>query len=179
MSKKSMKSGKEIYIFLLFFLLAHLMLVYIKRCDDTNVWNFFFAGNREGGEQECDHSRHPDGPHTPDVPTKSHSGKDQTPRHPETHQKPWYTRQHTRQPDKMDLRDCMFPRTSSNRYSLQTCTENVAVCKSEPFWFETLQATMQQYRTSLIYPPEFQNETGKPFRDPEDPTTWAFKGLAQ
>ena len=38
------------------------------------------------------------------------------------------------------------------------------------------QATMQQYRTALIYPPELQNETGKPFRDPMEPSTWAFKG---
>jgi len=40
-----------------------------------------------------------------------------------------------------------------------------------------IQATMQQYRTSLIYPAGgFQNETGKPFRDPGDLSTWAFKG---
>jgi Na+/H+-dicarboxylate symporter len=39
-----------------------------------------------------------------------------------------------------------------------------------------IQATMQQYRTALIYPPELQNETGKPFRDPMEPSTWAFKG---
>jgi Na+/H+-dicarboxylate symporter len=35
---------------------------------------------------------------------------------------------------------------------------------------------MQQYRTSLIYPGSFSNETGKPLRDPLDMTTWAFKG---
>merc|ERR1719216_630321 len=40
-----------------------------------------------------------------------------------------------------------------------------------------IQATMQQYWTSLIYPAGgFQNETGKPFRDPADLSTWAFKG---
>ena len=40
-----------------------------------------------------------------------------------------------------------------------------------------IQATMQQYRTSLIYPAGgVQNETGKPFRDPGDLSTWAFKG---
>merc|ERR1719216_437268 len=40
-----------------------------------------------------------------------------------------------------------------------------------------IQATMQQYRTALIYPAGgFQNETGKPFRDPADLSTWAFKG---
>ena len=38
---------------------------------------------------------------------------------------------------------------------------------------------MQQYRTALIYPPELQNETGKPFRDPMEPSTWAFKGCSQ
>jgi len=40
-----------------------------------------------------------------------------------------------------------------------------------------IQATMQQYRTSLIYPAGgLQNETGKPLRDPNDLSTWAFKG---
>ena len=40
-----------------------------------------------------------------------------------------------------------------------------------------VQATMQQYRTSLIYPAGgLQNETGKPLRDPNDLSTWAFKG---
>ena len=34
----------------------------------------FFAGNLEGGEQECDDTGHPDGPHPPDVPTKPHPG---------------------------------------------------------------------------------------------------------
>ena len=38
---------------------------------------------------------------------------------------------------------------------------------------------MQQYRTALIYPSEgFQNESGKPFRDPGEPSTWAFKGCS-
>ena len=44
----------------------------------------FFAGDGEGGEQECDYTRHPDGPHPPDVPTKSHPGTDQTPRQQDT-----------------------------------------------------------------------------------------------
>lgn len=38
-----------------------------------------------------------------------------------------------------------------------------------------IQATMQQYRTSLIYPGSFSNKSGK-VRDPDDMTTWAFKG---
>merc|ERR1712004_473320 len=40
-----------------------------------------------------------------------------------------------------------------------------------------IQATMQQYRTSLIFPAGgLQNETGKPLRGPNDLSTWAFKG---
>jgi len=39
-----------------------------------------------------------------------------------------------------------------------------------------IQATMQQYRTSLVYPPNLVNVTGKQLRDPGDMTTWAFKG---
>ena len=62
----------------------------------AEIWEKFthsFAGGREGAEQECDNGRHPDGPHPPDVSTKSHSGRDQTPdtRHPD--------KQTPRQPD--------------------------------------------------------------------------------
>ena len=38
------------------------------------MFSHLFAGGREGGEQECDDTRHPDGPHPPDVPTKPHPG---------------------------------------------------------------------------------------------------------
>ena len=44
------------------------------------MFSHLFAGGREGGEQECDDTRHPDGPHPPDVSTKSHSGEPQTSR---------------------------------------------------------------------------------------------------
>jgi solute carrier family 1 (high affinity glutamate transporter) protein 3 len=38
-----------------------------------------------------------------------------------------------------------------------------------------IQATMQQYRTSLIYPEQFSNVSGK-IRDPENMATWELKG---
>jgi len=38
-----------------------------------------------------------------------------------------------------------------------------------------IQATMQQYRTGLIYPGKFSNVSGK-VRDPDDMNSWAFKG---
>ena len=86
----------------------------------------------------------------------------------------------------MDSRHCTFPQTSSRPWDIlcklgrKYFSLEMLRSRLETVWLATSpQATMQQYRTALIYPPELQNETGKPFRDPMEPSTWAFKGWSQ